>query len=280
MLIFRGVNAQPDFTADITEGCTPLTVQFAVDQSTVDMDTITRIDWYLGMGDTLRAVSLDTSVFTFPREGAFNITMVLNGNREAPVIKPGYITVHRTVIATFRYEEYASNYNYRFVPLDTITDTAATYFYTWQYDKLTGIDPRVHDYIITVGNQLDAIDSVTLDTGIYRVQLVIDDNYGCISRSADTVQIADVIKLPNLFVPRVEGFYIIDPKDVNTVLKIEVFNRYGMLVFSQEAKLINWDGRDNAGQDLNTGVYYFILRSVRGDLAKRYNQNGFIHLYR
>jgi hypothetical protein len=280
VLLSLDVRAQPDFTADITEGCTPLKVKFSIDPATVNMDTITRIEWNFGTGDTLTSLDPDTVVYT--TEGTFTVIAVINNHRSSPIIKTDYITVHRTIIATFRFEEYASNSNYRFIPLDEITDDSAIYFFTWRYENLDGTDTRVNTYILTRTNQSVAIDSVTLDTGVYRVQLIIDDTFGCFSRSADTVQVATTIRIPNLFIPAIEGFFIIDPQNLNTILKFEVYNRYGMLVFSQESPIINWNGKNNAGDDLNTGVYFYILKSVKGDPSGRYakTKNGFIHLYR
>ena len=48
LILIMPVTAQADFRASTTEGCTPMRVKFAIDQTTVDMDTISRIDWYFG----------------------------------------------------------------------------------------------------------------------------------------------------------------------------------------------------------------------------------------
>ncbi len=270
--------AQPDFTASATSGCTPLNILFAVDPSTIDTNTITSIDWYFGFGDTITAIKPDT--VTFEDEGIYSVTMIINNNLADPVIKTDYIRVHRTLSAAFRYEEYAINFNYRFIPLDEITDPFPTYFFMWRYDKLNGTDSRANDKVVTILDQEAAIDSITLDTGIYRVRLRVEDTYGCASSSESIVLISPEIVIPNVFAPDEEHFFVIDPQNINTVLHFQVFNRYGNLVFSQVAPVINWTGQNNAGLDLNTGVYFYILESIEGDISARYNQTGFIHLYR
>jgi hypothetical protein len=274
----QGVMSQPEFNASETSGCTPADIIFSIDEATVDMDTITSIDWYVGFGDTIS--SIDPVTVTYEDGGIYTVTMVINGNVSSPVVKSDYILIHRTVNAAFRYEEYAINHNYRFIPLDEITDSLATYFFMWRYNELTGTDDRANDYAVTIDNQELAIDSVTLDTGTYSVTLRVEDTYGCLSSNESIVQVVSQLQLPNVFVPQYDEFYMIDPNNLNTVLRFEVFNRYGLLVFSQEAPLINWNGKTNSGQDLNTGVYYYLLRSVQGDASGRYNQAGFIHLYR
>ena len=270
--------ARPDFTVSADEGCTPFRVKFSLDRSTVDMDTINRIDWHFGFGDTLTVIDPDT--ITYENEGVYTVAMVINGYVDSAVVKTGLITVHRTLLSVFRYEEYATGNNFRFIPLDQITDPSATYLFMWSYHLLTGNDDRSHDFIVNISNQDMAIDTVTLNTGTYDVVLRIEDNYGCTSRYADAIQVYEGIRIPNVFVPSIENYYTIDPHNLNTVLKFEVYNRYGLLVFSQTSPIINWSGKSDTGLELNTGVYFYILEAVEGDPVNKYNQRGFIHLYR
>ena len=271
--------AQPDFTANITEGCTPLHVKFSIDPASVDMDTITRIDWHFGIADSVNAIDPDTVIYE--EEGLYTVVMVINGYVESAVVKTDYITVHRTVLSAFRYEEYAPGNNYRFIPVDQITDPAATYYYHWHYNKVNGTDIRNNDYTVNINNQDIAIDTVTLDTGNYQVILRIEDSYGCASQFEDnTIWVYSSIRIPNIFMSAYDDYYIIDPKNLNIILRFQVFNRYGLLVFSQTSPIINWNGKSNTGQYLNTGVYYYILEATEGDTTGRYNKTGFIHLYR
>ncbi len=276
--LFSGGMAQPDFTADVTEGCNPFRVKFSIDPATVDMDTISRIDWHFGIRDSVSAIDPDTVIYEV--EGLYTIAMVINGHTQSAVVKTDYITVHRTVRSVFQYEEYAPGNNYRFIPIDQITDPAATYYYFWRYYKLTSDDERSHDYTVNINNQEIAIDSVTLDTGNYRVVLRIEDSYGCSSRYEESsIWIYESVQIPNVFLPGYDDYYIIDPKNINIILEFQVFNRYGLPVFSQTSPIINWNGKSNTGTELNTGVYYYILEAVEGDPAQRYSQQGFIHLY-
>jgi PKD repeat protein len=271
------LSAQPDFSASMTEGCTPLGVKFSIDESTVNIDTISRIDWHFGIGDTV--TSLDPDTVIFGEEGIYTIAMVINGMTESAIVKTDYITVHRTVSAAFEYEEYAPNNNFRFLPVDVITDLTATYFFMWRYNKKDGSDSRGNDHIVTYADQLNAIDSVTLDTGVYTVTLRVEDTYGCLSRFSRDITIAEEIQVPNIFLPDEEEFLIIDSQNSETVLKFQVFNRNGLLVFSQLAPVINWNGKTNNGSILNTGVYFYILEAIQGNTGGRFSQQGFIHLY-
>jgi hypothetical protein len=206
--------------------------------------------------------------------------MVINGYTENAVVKTRYIYSVHTPSAAFTTEEYEINNNFRFTPLDEITNSQS-YYYIWNYEKLGDGDVRSDTVIINYENQSDAIGLATLDTGAYQVTLIIEDTtYGCSSVFSDLVYVSPEIQIPNIFFPDVEEFFIIDPQNPNTILEFRVFNRYGLQVFTQTAPIINWPGKTNTGLLLHTGVYYYTLESVSGDPIQKYNQQGFIHLYR
>lgn len=280
LFLLQVIQAQPGIIASETRGCTPFSVNFILDPATVDTDTITSVNWMFGDGTTLSSNATDTVNHIYTIDGDFYIGLGINGYRSDSV---SGIMVHRTLRSDFTYEEYATNHNFRFIPSDRITDPAATYFFNWRYTNLETNDQRTNNYVVTLDNQDTAIDSVTLDTGIYHVLLWIDDTYGCMSRSQDTIMVFDEIVLPNVFVagrPSPYQFYTIEPLNRAIVLKFQVFNRYGLLVYQQEAPVIRWDGNTNSGKLLSVGVYYYVLEVMEGENAERYNQKGFIHLYR
>ncbi len=272
-----GGSNQSDFSADQTSGCTPLPVKFSIDPSTVDMDTINFVTWDFGLGDTVNAIDPDTVVYQ--QGGDYTVSMAINGFRSSTVTKENYISAYQTVRAVFRHEEFAPN-TFQFIPLDVITDSTARYFFMWRYSKSDGTDNRSSDYAnISYLNQEITIDTMSLDTGVYQVLLRIEDTYGCQSSFADTISIFEEVVLPNVFVAQPGNFYIINPQNLSTILKFQVFNRNGTMVFEQEAPIVNWDGKTTWGKNLVTGVYYYILETIQGDVDQRYSQKGFIHLY-
>jgi gliding motility-associated-like protein len=279
VVLMASTLAQVDFTADVTQGCSPLAVKFSIDLSTVDIDTVSSAEWYVGIQDSV-ITGIDPDTFAYELGGRYSVTLVINGYMEDAVEKTDYINVHQTVSSTFTYEEYAPNHNYRFIPLDDRIDLTATYFYMWRYVKEYDGTQISHDKIITFVNLPEAVDSVVLDTGMYDVTLRIEDTYGCLSRSTQQVIITDEIRIPNIFTPGNEEFFIINPQNMETVLKFQVFNRYGVLVFSQTAPIINWNGKTNTNQYVTTGVYFYVLESVEGDPMGLYDKQGFIHIYR
>ena len=271
------IRAQSDFSADDTSGCANFRVRFTVNNPIIGSNDT--VKWYFGFGDTLRTIGKTTVDTVYTHEGKY--TIVMKAKHTNPVVKVNYIKVHRAVKAFFQYEEYAAGNNYRFVPFDEITDPAASYLYTWRFrDSTAHLTIHTDNKTVNSINQNNAVDSFTFHYGLFKVSLKVDDSYGCTDFWEVPVKITDTIQIPNIFIPDKPEYYEIDPKDIGIVLHFQVFNRYGALVFEQEAPHIIWDGTTNSGRELNTGVYYYILNASQGDYLGKYTKKGFIHLFR
>jgi gliding motility-associated-like protein len=275
------VKAQTDFAAiGDTVGCIDFQVQFKITSPSIS--PADSVKWYFGFGDTLRTRGTNSMGVIYTRQGQFSVTVIVN--KLTPAIKVNYIQVHQPVNAFFRSESYGLKNSYMFIPYEEISDTVPTYFYMWSYfNTTTGSTFHKDTKSIKVSNlvnQENAIDSLTFNKGLYKVTLVLQDTYGCTDTNAISLVVADSIRLPNVFVPDGEKYYEIDPKDIGIVLHFQLFNRYGLLIFEQEAPRILWDGTTLSGKEVNTGVYYYVLKATQGDLSGKYNQKGFIHLFR
>ena len=70
---------------------------------------------------------------------------------------------------------------------------------------------------------------------------------------------ADSIIAPNVFSPNREGtnaLFTVKSREGNTV-SLKVFDRFGTLVFSEEAIECSWNGRSLNGQIMSEGIYVF-----------------------
>lgn len=277
-LIICSVKAQTDFTANgDTAGCTDFHVAFTVTSPAISASD--SIKWFFGFGDTVKTKGSNTIDTVYTQEGQYNVVVIVNNH--APVVKQNYIKVHQALDALFRAENYAIGNRYRFIPFSQITDPVASYKFMWSYkDSIAGTTITRPVKTVTISDQPNAIDSFTFNKGIYNVKLRIQDSYGCTSGYGIPLVIADSILLPNVFSPGAQEYYDIDPKDISIILHFQVFNRYGMLIFEQEAPRILWDGLTFSGNAVNTGVYFYILKATQGDPSGKYNQKGFIHLFR
>ena len=84
-------------------------------------------------------------------------------------------------------------------------------------------------------------------------------------------------EVPNIFTPNQDGINDNIELQSTESMTFIVFNRNGGLVYKAEGKYIIWDGKDERGQDIADGIYFFILK----DPAKSYaNDKGFIYISR
>ena len=105
--------------------------------------------------------------------------------------------------------------------------------------------------------------------------------------------------IPNIFTPNKDGVnddIVLSESDTTTMnaisgndifvfktngeqtFKFWVYNRWGQLVYKTENKTITWNGKSSSGDDLNSGVYYYVVESNAPD--KRHKTAGVIHLFR
>jgi len=105
--------------------------------------------------------------------------------------------------------------------------------------------------------------------------------------------------IPNIFTPNKDGVnddIVLSLKDTNTVNVINnndiflfktngeqiftlwVYNRWGQLVYKTENKTIVWNGKSSSGDDLDSGVYYYVVQSDAPD--KRHKTAGMIQIFR
>ena len=97
-------------------------------------------------------------------------------------------------------------------------------------------------------------------TTTYTLQATSRD--GCGS-SSDQVKVVvyDKVIIPNAFSPNNDGIndtWFIEPLYLFPECKVDVFNRYGEIVYRSNGYDNPWDGRKN-GHPLPTGVYYYII---------------------
>jgi len=89
-----------------------------------------------------------------------------------------------------------------------------------------------------------------------------ESNKGC-GTAADEVfiKVYDKIIIPNAFSPNGDGIndkWNIEPLDLFNDADLQVYNRYGQLVFRNKGYIKPWDGTRN-GTPMPVGTYYYIL---------------------
>ena len=106
-----------------------------------------------------------------------------------------------------------------------------------------------------------------------------------ITKTPTKYQVRDLIlNIPEGFSPNNDGVhdYFVIIRPLNTKIDLEVFNRWGNIVYSSNNYKNDWDGRGNgtfAGQSLVDGGYYYSVRAL-DDKGKEQVFKGFVIIQR
>lgn len=118
--------------------------------------------------------------------------------------------------------------------------------------------------------------------GTYTVTLIVTNSNGCVDTITSVIVVPEGILIPNVFTPDGDGindeFYI--PNSGMEEYRIQIYNRWGTLVFEAAADEIRWDGHNTSGVLCSDGTYYFVLKAVLKTQTgpKDYSQAGYVSL--
>jgi len=162
------------------------------------------------------------------------------------------------------------------LPVDfTNTSIGATDF-SWNFgDGTISIDPAI------------SISHTFQEFGNYTVTLIGSAN-GCV----DTASVLIVVNInpityevPNVFSPNGDDanpfFWLINPVGFNRVDEFEILimNRWGQLVRTYTDYAFGWDGKDESGNEVPEGVYFYKLY-MTSEFGEIFNDHGYVHLVR
>ena len=255
--------AQITFIADTTTGCSSLEVTFTyIDASIVD--TVTSVDWDFGNGQT--ATGKESQTVTYDSDGIYTVSITINSN--TTITRLDYIRVYPYPDATFFWSDSVElgSYTVVFANVPQLPDTIP-YQYQWFLEDGETGDTRVliHSF---------------QEQGQYRVALIVSNQAGCADSSMRLVEVFDVLDCANVFSPNNDGMndYFVIKSNGITIYNLQIFSRMGVRVFQAEAPVIMWDGRNQSGQELLPGTYYYLVKPVQG--TDRFEKTGFVELYR
>lgn len=121
------------------------------------------------------------------------------------------------------------------------------------------------------------------NSGFYIVTLIAEDEKGCVDTVAKQIEILEEVYLyiPNAFTP--------DGDDYNGTFKISsigilelelnIYNRWGELVFYTDALRFEWDGRNERGEALKPDVYVYTMTYLTQN-GEQLSRTGHITLLR
>ncbi|MCE3277987.1 MAG: domain containing protein [Bacteroidetes bacterium] len=192
--------------------------------------------------------------------------IVLDTNSAGCFSDPVFCTVNVSSPPSAAFDTTSSGFSYNFIDLSTGGASA----WTWDFgdgSSSTQQNPT-HGYSAN---------------GLQTVCLTAINTTGCADTSCMTIAVdaLDYINIPNVFTPDNDG--INDVFYINSAglkeFQLDVYNRWGTLLFTSTDSKIKWDGRSSTGVELSDGTYFFILKAV-SVTSKDYSTRGFVTLLR
>ncbi|MCB9187108.1 MAG: gliding motility-associated C-terminal domain-containing protein [Flavobacteriales bacterium] len=99
------------------------------------------------------------------------------------------------------------------------------------------------------------------DIGDYNITLIVRSGLECLDTLVVPVSVVEGLIVPNVFTPNNDGWN--DVFDVRTSdvgpFKIEIYNRWGNVVFETTSPQISWDGTTMSGVQASAGTYFFVI---------------------
>lgn len=233
-------------TVSDTVGCEDLTVQF-----TGLTDIGTSYAWDFGDGSGTQLGAPITHTYTMP--GTYDVTLTVTVGATgcySSITSAQYIEVHPAPDAAFTATPNSvpmSSPTVTFTDLSTGLDTTST----WAWDFAWQPMPDIY----TSSTQHPVYTYV--DSGMFQVQLIVTNNYGCSDTAYNYVEVIPeyVLFAPNAFTPLnndgINDEFMpygigIDPNN----FKMMIFDRWGNQIFMTTDVNKGWDGRANGGNNI------------------------------
>jgi len=250
---------QISFSASPTKGCDSLNVRFVYTGSV----TVEKALWNFGNGKTSSLIDPDSVLYS--KTGVYTVSLTVNDSLKKTV--QGMIQIRPSPVAYFNYSDTLDpgTFNYIFRALPQPVDTAK-YSYQWKYSGSSSADTS--NYLF---HQFDS-------TGLYPVKLIVTDDFGCSDTVVRQVNVSEKLYVPNVFTPNNDGIndYMDIPVNGQSMYRLMIFSRYGILIYRTTSYYPQWDGTNTAGVKMHEGIYFYTIESL--DEAHPLRQSGFVYL--
>ena len=246
------------FSADTTEGCSPLTVHF---------NNNTAADYYSSywvFEDSTNLYQGDHIEHTFTEPGYYDVTLLAITNKgcKTSFTKPDFIYVYPKPVAHF------------------ITIPQTVYIITPEVNFIN----ESEDYISSIWSFGDGDSSLAdspahsyRDTGIYNVSLLVENDKGCIDTTTYLLVVNDVATfyVPTAFTPDNDGvndYFRFYGRNVDEKrFYFAVYDRWGEVIWETTNFHDAWDGIAKKGKKVKPGIY--VWYSSFWDLLGKYHEN-------
>ncbi len=254
------------FGADTTVGCQPFLVDFADSSSSID-GSIVKWDWDFGEGVTDTVSNPD--VYTYWQHGYYDITLMVETNLGCrdTLLMPQYITVFPKPRAAFVTEPTSTSILYPLIDIVDQSIGAVQWMYNFGDSTTSELQNPQHYFPAPAQ---------------YLIMQYVTSSDGCRDTSLEYVDIQNDASfyVPNTFTPNNDGkndefnAYGIGITD----FKMQVFNRWGQLLFISDSMEKGWDGTYN-NKSAQQDVYIYTV-TAKDIFNKSRSLKGYVTLLR
>lgn len=235
-----------EITASVTEGCTPLCVQFDFQG-----ETMTQYNWNFGDNTSNTIASTE---HCYQSSGTFDVSLVITDAQgcSATIYQSDWITVHPQPEAAFTWEVVNSDSDHALVELTNTSTNGASFLWEFPNGTTSTQEHPVYDLLVEGSSTVVCI------------QLEVTTAFGCADETEHCLEITQelVYYVPNAFTPDGDEynnlFQPVFSSDNVEQFQLLVFDRWGELIFESSNPFIGWDGT-YAGRKVPDGLYTWQL---------------------
>jgi gliding motility-associated-like protein len=245
------VKAQvPGATVTVPTGtfCSGQTYSF----NSILTNTPTSLTWLVipSANGTMAVSSSSTSInYTFGNAGVHFVRLIAS-NASGSVVATRTIVVNQSAEAAFNASLITQGYPNQLQLTNFSNNSIKNY---WVYSDVAPKDSNVN-----------TVKSYTT-SGSYQVNLIALGVNGCNDTTTYRFRISDSsgVILPTIFSPNNDGVNDIFKPIIAglTNMKLDIYNRYGTIIFSSDRINAFWDGRTTSGEPCSAGVYFYTIEA-------------------
>lgn len=272
------INPNPvvSFSANDTIGCQPLCISF---QNSSTVLTGANVQWIWNIDDGTPLTDSQSVDHCYTNDSVntlkfFNVTLTVTSDSGcvSTLTKNNYITVYPDPIANFTAQPETATI---IDPVISIKDLSVGASH-WNWNFGDGSAPFITNLGTTPPPHAYG------DTGTYVITLITSTQYNCSDTTYQQIIIEPdfVFYVPNAFTPDGDGVNdIFSGKGIFIKeFKMNIFDRWGNMIFVSEDINIPWDGKANKGKEVALTDVYIYSITVTDFKDLKHNYKGIVTL--
>lgn len=227
------------FQSPDTAGCTPFCTSFVAVSTPACQNAV----WQFGDGKT--GIGCGTINHCYDSAGIYNVTLTVTDINTcvSTLTRPNYIIAYPIPHAAFTADP--SSVSIVSPTINFTNGSTGANTWNWNFGDFSGASSTLQNPQYTYP-----------DTGCYNVLLLVKNTFGCMDSVTSPVCIVPdfTFYAPNSFTPNGDGLNdVFVPKGIGVKSEfytLDIFDRWGNLLFHSETWDRGWDGKANFGADV------------------------------